>query len=152
MNICKKLPSECSTFHVGYPFIFVVFPLIGVSTSRDALIDITGGKVNIDVLMALAASASVFMGNPLEGGLLLVMFNPTHIAEGYFTSRSVVDVEELKKNYPDFALVLEVNNNKPPKFSHLAYKKVPLVVASHLKRFKTDGTYVENIDKHVESF
>ena len=151
MNICKKLPSECSTFHVGYPFIFIAFPLVGVSASLDALIDITGGKVNIHVLMALATSASVFMGNPLEAGLLLVTFNPTHIAEKYFTSRSVVDVEELKENYPDFALVLEVNNNKPPNFSHLAYKKVPLVAASQLKRFQTNGTYVEKIDNHVES-
>ena len=38
----------------------------------------------------------------------------------------MVDVKELKENYPDFALVLEVNNNKPPNFSHLAYKKVPV--------------------------
>ncbi|RVW57226.1 putative cadmium/zinc-transporting ATPase HMA1, chloroplastic [Vitis vinifera] len=73
-----------------------------VSASLDALIDITGGKVNIHVLMALAAFASVFMGNPLEGGLLLAMFNLAHIAEEYFTSRSVVDVKELKENYPDF--------------------------------------------------
>ena len=101
--------------------------------------------------MALAASASVFKGNSLEGGLLLVMFNPAHIAEKYFTSLSAVDVEELKENYPDFALVLEVNNNKPPNFSHLAYKKVPLVAASHLKRFQTNGTHVEKIDNHVES-
>lgn len=43
--------------------------------------DIAGGKVNIHVLMALAAFASVFMGNALEGGLLLVMFNLAHIGE-----------------------------------------------------------------------
>lgn len=41
--------------------------------------DIAGGKVNIHVLMALAAFASVFMGNALEGGLLLTMFNLAHI-------------------------------------------------------------------------
>ena len=37
-----------------------------------------------------------------------------------------MDVKELKENYPDFALVLEVNDNKPPNFSDLAYKKVPV--------------------------
>ncbi|XP_022028186.1 uncharacterized protein LOC110929349 isoform X3 [Helianthus annuus] len=46
-----------------------------VSTSYDALLDIAGGKVNIDVLMALTAFASAFMGNPLEGGLLLALLN-----------------------------------------------------------------------------
>lgn len=50
-----------------------------VSASFDALIDIAGGKINIHVLMALAAFASVFMGNSLEGGLLLAMFNLSHI-------------------------------------------------------------------------
>ncbi|KAJ9670620.1 hypothetical protein PVL29_026896 [Vitis rotundifolia] len=123
---CPYLIPKPAVKPLQNAFIFVAFPLVGVSASLDALIDITGGKVNIHVLMALAAFASVFMGNPLEGGLLLAMFNLAHIAEEYFTSRSVVDVKELKENYPDFALVLEVNNNKPPNLSHLAYKKVPV--------------------------
>ena len=32
----------------------------------------------------------------------------------------------------------------------LILDQVPSVAAFHLKRFKTDGTYVEKIDKHVE--
>ncbi|KAK1291828.1 hypothetical protein QJS10_CPB17g02273 [Acorus calamus] len=76
--------------------------------------------------MALAAFASVFMGNTLEGGLLLAMFNLAHIAEEYFTSRAMVDVKELKDNNPDFALVLEENSDGSPQFSELIYKKVPV--------------------------
>lgn len=74
--------------------------------------------------MALAAFASVFMGNALEGGLLLAMFNLAHIAEEYFTSRSMIDVEELKENHPEYALVLDVKNGKSPSFSDLIYNKV----------------------------
>ncbi|KMT09768.1 hypothetical protein BVRB_6g127490 isoform A [Beta vulgaris subsp. vulgaris] len=107
-------------------FIFLAFPLVGVPASFDALMDIAGGKVNIHVLMALAAFASVFMGNPLEGGLLIAMFNLAHIAEEYFTSRSMVDVRELKETYPDSALVLDVDKNKTPTFSSVSYKKVPV--------------------------
>ena len=55
--------------------------LYQVSASLDALIEISSGKVNIHVLMAMAAFASVFMGNSLEGGLLLAMFNLAHIGE-----------------------------------------------------------------------
>lgn len=33
--------------------------------------------------MALAAFASVFMGNGLEGGLLLAMFNLAHIGKAF---------------------------------------------------------------------
>ena len=52
-----------------------------VSASLDALLEISSGKVNIHVLMAMAAFASIFMGNSLEGGLLLAMFNLAHIGE-----------------------------------------------------------------------
>ncbi|KAF9600250.1 hypothetical protein IFM89_005074 [Coptis chinensis] len=107
-------------------FIAIAFPLVGVSAALDAVVDIAAGKVNIHVLMALAAFASVFMGNALEGGLLLAMFNLAHIAEEYFTSRAMVDVKELKENYPDFALVLKVNSDESPHFSDLVYDKVPV--------------------------
>lgn len=82
--------------------------------------------MNIHVLMAMAAFASIFMGNSLEGGLLLAMFNLAHIAEEYFTSRSMVDVRELKENNPDFALVLDTNDDKLPNTFDLAYKRVPV--------------------------
>lgn len=52
--------------------------------------DVAGGKVNIHVLMALAAFASVFMGNALEGGLLLSMFNLAHIGENQLCSSNLV--------------------------------------------------------------
>ncbi|WCJ31276.1 heavy metal atpase 1 [Euphorbia peplus] len=107
-------------------FMIVAFPLVGVSASLDALTDIAGGKVNIHVLMALAAFSSVFMGNTLEGGLLLAMFNLAHIAEEFFTSRSMVDVKELKENHPDSALVLDVNDEKLPDLSDLSYKSIPV--------------------------
>ncbi|PIA56645.1 hypothetical protein AQUCO_00700777v1 [Aquilegia coerulea] len=107
-------------------FIATAFPLVGVSAALDALVDISAGKVNIHVLMALAAFASVFMGNALEGGLLLAMFNLAHIAEEYFTSRAMVDVKELKENNPEFALVLEVSGDGPPCFSDLQYNEVPV--------------------------
>lgn len=82
--------------------------------------------MNIHVLMALAAFASVFMGNALEGGLLLAMFNLAHIAEEFFTSRSMVDVKELKESNPDSALLIEVKNGNVPNISDLSYKSVPV--------------------------
>ncbi|KAK4764626.1 hypothetical protein SAY86_025716 [Trapa natans] len=97
-----------------------------VSASLDALTVTTAGKVNIHVLMALAAFASAFMGNPLEGGLLLVMFNMALLADEYFTSRSMIDVRELKENYPEFVLLLDVDDNALPNFVDLAYRSVPV--------------------------
>jgi len=47
-------------------------------------------------------------------------------AEEHFTRRSMVDVRELKENYPHYALVLDVHDDKEPNFSSLSYKKVPV--------------------------
>ncbi|KAL0733744.1 hypothetical protein Bca4012_009954 [Brassica carinata] len=105
-------------------FMVVAFPLVGISASLDALMEVAGGRVNIHVLMALAAFASVFMGNALEGGLLLSMFNLAHIAEEFFTSRSMVDVKELKESYPETALVIDVDNDNVPNFFDFSYKSV----------------------------
>ncbi|KAJ0040325.1 hypothetical protein Pint_27978 [Pistacia integerrima] len=123
---CPYLLPKPAVKPLQNAFIFLAFPLVGVSASLDAITDIAGGKVNIHVLMALAAFASVFMGNSLEGGLLLAMFNLAHIAEEFFTSRSMVDVKELKENYPDSALVLDVNDDNVPDISDLAYRSIPV--------------------------
>ncbi|EFJ33746.1 hypothetical protein SELMODRAFT_167322 [Selaginella moellendorffii] len=85
----------------------VAFSLTGVPAVLDACMDVAGGKVNIHVLMALAAFGSVFMGNALEGALLLAMFSLSHQAEEYFTNRALGDVKALKKSNPEFALVLD---------------------------------------------
>lgn len=47
-------------------------------------------------------------------------------AEQYFTSQSKVDVKELKENYPEFALVLDVNNQKLLNLTDLEYHEVPV--------------------------
>ncbi|XP_042044321.1 probable cadmium/zinc-transporting ATPase HMA1, chloroplastic, partial [Salvia splendens] len=123
---CPHLLPKPAAATLQHAFTAVAFPLVGVSASLDAALDIVGGKINIHVLMALAAFASVFMGNALEGGLLLAMFNLAHIAEDYFTRRSMIDVKELKENHPDFALELDVENGNNPSFSDLKYHKVPV--------------------------
>ncbi|EMS55611.1 putative cadmium/zinc-transporting ATPase HMA1, chloroplastic [Triticum urartu] len=106
-----------------------------VSAALDALVDIADGRIDIHVLMALAAFASVFMGNSLEGGLLLAMFSLAHTAEEYFTRKSMVDVRELKENHPEFALLLETSGDESTRFSNLSHTKVPvqdLTVGSHI--------------------
>ncbi|KAF6176212.1 hypothetical protein GIB67_023503 [Kingdonia uniflora] len=123
---CPYLVPSSAVKPLQNGLIAIAFPLVGVSSALDAVVEIAAGKVNIHVLMALAAFASLFMGNSLEGGLLLAMFNLAHIAEEYFTSRSMVDVRDLKENYPDFALVLEADSEGSQHFSDLAYNKVPV--------------------------
>ncbi|BAF20331.1 probable cadmium/zinc-transporting ATPase HMA1, chloroplastic [Oryza sativa Japonica Group] len=132
---CPHIPVLNSVRRLQDALIAVAFPLVGVSAALDALVNIADGKINIHVLMALAAFASIFMGNSLEGGLLLAMFNLAHIAEEHFTSKSMIDVRELKENHPEFALLLETCGDQSAQFANLCYTKVPvhdLEVGSHI--------------------
>eukprot|EP00850_Spirogloea_muscicola_P014894 SM000110S18901 [mRNA] locus=s110:246472:250725:+ [translate_table: standard] len=103
----------------------LAFPLTAVPAVLDALVDLAGGQVNIHVLMALAAVASVCMGNAIEGGLLLAMFSISHSAEDIITERALGDVSDLKDNNPETALLLE---SYSPTLSpeRMSYKEVPV--------------------------
>uniref|UniRef100_A0A8R7QD01 P-type ATPase A domain-containing protein n=1 Tax=Triticum urartu TaxID=4572 RepID=A0A8R7QD01_TRIUA len=132
---CPHVAPLNSVGRLQAALIAVAFPLVGVSAALDALVDIADGRIDIHVLMALAAFASVFMGNSLEGGLLLAMFSLAHTAEEYFTRKSMVDVRELKENHPEFALLLETSGDESTRFSNLSHTKVPvqdLTVGSHI--------------------
>jgi cation transport ATPase len=88
-------------------------------------IDIAGGRVDIYVLRTLATFASVFMGNTLEGGSLLAIFNLAHIAEEYYTKRALGDVKALKESNPEVALVLDAFDSAiSHHFSSMAAKRV----------------------------
>ncbi|CAM6083439.1 unnamed protein product [Calypogeia fissa] len=107
--------------------VLPALPLTGVPAVMDAAIDVAGGRVNIHVLMAVAAFASVFMGNALEGGLLLAMFSLSHQAEDFFIEKAMGDVKALKESNPEFALVLEpFDVSSPPPFSAMVHKKMPV--------------------------
>lgn len=47
-------------------------------------------------------------------------------AEEYFTKQSMIDVKELKESHPDFALVLDVNDDNVPDTSDLEHRRVPV--------------------------
>ncbi|KAH9315020.1 hypothetical protein KI387_023647, partial [Taxus chinensis] len=125
--LCHYVRPKDAAKSAQNALIALAFPLVGISAALDALVDIAGGKVNIHVLMASAAFASVFMGNALEGGLLLSMFNLAHIAEDYFTKRAMGDIKALKESNPEFALVLDsFDATEPLHFSAVTYKHVPM--------------------------
>lgn len=67
--------------------------------------------------------SSILVGDDINSYRLICIIAA---AEEYFTSRSKIDVRELKENYPEFALVLEVRNGKSPNFSDLSYTEVPV--------------------------
>lgn len=125
--VCPYVLPKTVAPQVQTGLIISSFPLVGVPSILDAAVDIAGLRVNIHVLMALAAFASLLMGNALEGGLLLAMFSFSHIAEEYFTKRAMGDVKALKESNPEYALVLETSEASTSRpMSALTYSEVPL--------------------------
>ncbi|CAI5477204.1 unnamed protein product [Closterium sp. Yama58-4] len=106
--------------------VAAALPLTAIPATMDALVDIAGGAVNIHVLMAVAALASVAMGNALEGTLLLAMFSISHIAEHYFTEKALGDLRSLQDNNPSTALLIDPSCLSSVGLAALSWSEVPV--------------------------
>ena len=106
------------------PFLVsLVFLLVGSPSLIAALEDIFVKKEsNIDVLMTLAAFGAVLVGYPLEGALLLVLFELSESLEDVVTLRAKQSIVSLGELNPENALCLEKNGQ----FMERALEDVPI--------------------------
>ncbi|GAQ88586.1 hypothetical protein KFL_004420010 [Klebsormidium nitens] len=122
----RVLPTAVGA-KIGTALVTAVFGLIGTPALLDSMVDLAGGHINIHVLMALAAFASVAMGSPLEGALLLCLFTVSHAAEDALIERAQTDVSALEELSPESALVLSYfDPAHPPAMNALVSNPVPL--------------------------
>ena len=82
-----------------------VYFLAGTPALIDSLYDLKEFDVNIDVLMTLAALLSAVIGNPIEGGLLLVLFALSGAIEENVTLKTKSALTHLNKLSPTLAYV-----------------------------------------------
>lgn len=83
---------------LSYLFLLLTYFLAGVPALISALEDIFSLKINIDVLMTLAAFFSILLGNPREGALLLVLFALSGAMEEAVNTKATSAISSLKKN------------------------------------------------------
>ncbi|MEM8629338.1 MAG: heavy metal translocating P-type ATPase [Chlamydiota bacterium] len=88
-------------------FVTLVYFLSGTSALFGALEDVYNLEINIDTLMMLAAFLSLLIGSPLEGALLLVLFDLSGAMEEWITKKADSTLGELNTLHPQKALVLE---------------------------------------------
>jgi Zn2+/Cd2+-exporting ATPase len=88
------------------PLLFVYF-LSGTPALLDAIEDIKKLEINIDVLMTLAALLSVLIGSPLEGALLLVLFEFSAAMEQSVTHKTKGALLYLHELSPRAAYVID---------------------------------------------
>ncbi|MCH9611485.1 MAG: putative cadmium-transporting ATPase [Chlamydiales bacterium] len=87
-------------------FLLLTFFFAGVPALIGAMEDLAEGRLNIDVLMSLAAFVSLFIGSGAEGGLLLVLFAFASSLEKSVKSKAKGAIRSLERLTPSRAFVL----------------------------------------------
>jgi Cd2+/Zn2+-exporting ATPase len=87
--------------------LVVVYFFVGTPALIDTLKDLLKLKINIEVLMTLAAFLSIAIGAGAEGALLLVLFAISHALEHMVTQKTKGALSSLQKIAPSMALVLD---------------------------------------------
>lgn len=94
-----------TVYETFIPFLLsLVFLLVGASALSSSIENIFIQKdVNIDVLMTVAAFGALTMGNPMEGGLLLVLYELSAALEDMVTYRAKQSLVHLGEINPEKA-------------------------------------------------
>lgn len=96
-------------------FLVFVYFLAGTPSLIRSLHNLYELNINISVLMTLAAFLSVCIGQELEGGLLLVLFNLSEALEDAVTKKTKGSLHALTKLSPTMAFVVENDGSIYPK-------------------------------------
>lgn len=88
-------------------FLVIVYFFVGTPALIDTAKDLGKFKINIEVLMTLAAFLSILIGSQLEGALLLVLFALSHSLEHMVTQKTKGALSSLQKLAPSMAIVVD---------------------------------------------
>lgn len=86
-----------------------VYFFAGIPAAVDLLYDISSGKIDTHVLMNLAVIGTLVTGYPLEGALLLVLFQTSHALEHALADKARGNLQALYDAVPDTATLVEVD-------------------------------------------
>lgn len=106
--LCLTIAFTTSWLHAPSSFFFLscVYFLAGIPALIHALDDLKQLQLNIDVLMTLAAFAAAWLGNSLEGGLLLVLFELSGAMEVHVSNKAKGALLHLNTLAPKFAHIV----------------------------------------------
>lgn len=125
-------------------FLVGVYFLVGTPALVDSLYDLKEFDVNIDVLMTLAALLSALIGNPIEGGLLLVLFALSGAIEENVASKTKSALNHLNQLTPNMAYVLKSDGHFSPQgVKEVEQDSIILIKAGEI--IPLDGIVIEGI-------
>ncbi len=100
------------TERTGPPAMSLVFYVVaylsgGYFGVRAGFSSLRARKIDIDILMVLAALGAAGVGAPFEGALLLFLFSLSNVLQDYALDRTRSAIKALSKLRPDTAILLE---------------------------------------------
>ena len=112
--IASYIVSLYST-NVSNAMLVIVYFFVGPQALIDTIKILKTFRLNIEVLMTLAAFLSILIGSQAEGALLLVLFAISHALEDMVTQKTKGALSTLQKISPSMALVIGENGQANPK-------------------------------------
>lgn len=110
LSACLLALSFAASFFEESLSLFLllgVFLLSGTPALIGTLNDLKKFEINIDLLMTLAAFLSIFIGNPMEGALLLVLFELSGSMEEAITKKTKAALMDLRDIAPKSAYLID---------------------------------------------
>ena len=92
---------------LSFAFYLVAYLSGGYFGVRAGLGSLMARKIDIDILMVLAALGAAGVGAPFEGALLLFLFSLSNVLQDYALDRTRSAIKALSKLRPDAAILLE---------------------------------------------
>lgn len=113
---------------VGNACLCLVYGLLGVPAFIDVAYNLATFRIDIHVLTLLAVFGTVVIGSPLEGGLLLCLFEAAHTIEGRLTMAAKGNLASLMEGTPKVAVTVKVDGDNQPLYETEETVRVEAVV------------------------
>jgi heavy metal translocating P-type ATPase len=91
-----------------------VFFFAGIPAAVNLALDLSAVRIDTHVLMNLAVVGTLVTGFPLEGALLLVLFQTSHALEHLLTAKAQGNLQALYDAVPDHATIVQVDAEGAP--------------------------------------
>lgn len=144
--VCRQAGAPSSGVHL---LTLLAFTIAGVPALTSVWDTVRELRIDIDVLMLLGAGLAAWIGSPMEGALLLVLFALSGAMETYALRRTQSAIVGLRKLSPSEAVLLTGSGQQTVRLKEIARGQRVLVRPGD--RVPLDGTVVEGSSAVDES-
>ncbi len=122
----------------------------GYAGTVESIRAVSKGKLNVDVLMILAAIGAATIGEWLEGATLLFLFSLSNTLQDYAIGKSRREIKALMKLRPDQALVKRPDGSE--ELVHVdRLNRGDVVIVKPGERIPVDGEVISGVTKVNQS-